>query len=30
MVKVASEWGWRTATVTPLPFVDPQKRIPVS
>ncbi|MEK6689497.1 MAG: glycine cleavage T C-terminal barrel domain-containing protein, partial [Gemmatimonadota bacterium] len=29
-VSVASEWGPRTATVTPLPFVDPQKRIPVS
>ena len=29
-VNVASEWGRRTATVTPLPFVDPQKRIPVS
>ena len=29
-VSVASEWGARTATVAPLPFVDPQKRIPVS
>jgi aminomethyltransferase len=29
-VTVASEWGSRTATVTPLPFFDPQKRIPVS
>ena len=29
-VNVASEWGRRTAKVTPLPFVDPQKRIPVS
>lgn len=29
-VSVVSEWGPRTATVTPLPFVDPQKRIPVS
>ena len=29
-VTVASEWGRRTATVTPMPFVDPQKRIPVS
>jgi len=29
-VNVASEWGRRAATVTPLPFVDPQKRIPVS
>jgi aminomethyltransferase len=29
-VQVASEWGTRTATVTPMPFVDPEKRIPVS
>jgi aminomethyltransferase len=29
-VEVAGEWGRRTATVVPLPFVDPQKRIPVS
>jgi len=29
-VDVASEWGWRTAVVTPMPFVDPEKRIPVS
>jgi len=29
-VKVDSEWGRRTATVTPMPFVDPEKRIPVS
>jgi len=29
-VTVASEWGSRNATVTPLPFFDPQKRIPVS
>ena len=29
-VHVASEWGPRTATVTSLPLVDPQKRIPVS
>ena len=29
-VTIASEWGQRTATVTTLPFVDPQKRIPVS
>lgn len=28
-VKVQSEWGPRTATVTPMPFVDPGKRIPV-
>jgi glycine cleavage system aminomethyltransferase T len=27
---VASEWGDRHATVVPMPFVDPQKRIPVS
>ena len=30
LVSVASEWGQRTAKVTPLPFVDPEKRIPVS
>jgi aminomethyltransferase len=30
LVAVASEWGQRTAKVTPLPFVDPEKRIPVS
>jgi len=29
-VEVASEWGRRTATVVPMPFVDPQKRIPVA
>ncbi|HEX7024181.1 MAG TPA: glycine cleavage T C-terminal barrel domain-containing protein [Gemmatimonadales bacterium] len=29
-VAVDSEWGRRTATVTTLPFVDPEKRIPVS
>jgi aminomethyltransferase len=29
-VDVDSEWGRRTATVTPMPFVDPEKRIPVS
>jgi aminomethyltransferase len=29
-VDVASEWGRRTARVVALPFVDPQKRIPVS
>ncbi|HSB54351.1 MAG TPA: glycine cleavage T C-terminal barrel domain-containing protein, partial [Gemmatimonadales bacterium] len=29
-VEVATEWGRRTATVTALPFVDPEKRIPVS
>jgi aminomethyltransferase len=29
-VNVATEWGPRTARVTPMPFVDPEKRIPVS
>ncbi len=29
-VTVESEWGTRTATVTPMPFVDPGKQIPVS
>jgi aminomethyltransferase len=29
-VRVESEWGRRTATVVPMPFVDPEKRIPVS
>jgi glycine cleavage system aminomethyltransferase T len=29
-VRVESEWGPRTATVAPMPFVDPDKRIPVS
>jgi glycine cleavage system aminomethyltransferase T len=27
---VETEWGTRTATVVPIPFVDPEKRIPVS
>jgi aminomethyltransferase len=27
---VATEWGDRMATVVPMPFVDPEKRIPVS
>jgi aminomethyltransferase len=27
---VESEWGPRTATVVPMPFWDPEKRIPVS
>jgi hypothetical protein len=27
---VESEWGTRTATVVPMPFVDPDKRIPRS
>jgi aminomethyltransferase len=30
VVQVATEWGERTATVTPMPFVDPSKSIPVS
>jgi aminomethyltransferase len=29
-LRVASEWGDRTATVVPMPFVDPEKRIPIS
>jgi glycine cleavage system aminomethyltransferase T len=29
-LRVASEWGERSATVVPMPFVDPEKRIPVS
>jgi glycine cleavage system aminomethyltransferase T len=29
-VDVESEWGRRTGVVTPMPFVDPEKRIPVS
>jgi glycine cleavage system aminomethyltransferase T len=29
-VTVESEWGARAATVTPMPFVDPSKQIPVS
>jgi aminomethyltransferase len=29
-VDVATEWGDRHATVVPVPFVDPEKRIPVS
>jgi aminomethyltransferase len=27
---VETEWGARSATVVPMPFVDPEKRIPVS
>jgi glycine cleavage system aminomethyltransferase T len=27
---VETEWGRRSATVTPMPFVDPEKKIPVS
>ena len=29
-LRVATEWGDRGATVVPMPFVDPAKRIPVS
>lgn len=29
-LRVATEWGDRAATVVPMPFVDPEKRIPVS
>jgi glycine cleavage system aminomethyltransferase T len=29
-LSIASEWGERQATVTPMPFVDPEKRIPIS
>jgi hypothetical protein len=29
-VTVDTEWGARTATVVDIPFVDPDKRIPVS
>ena len=29
-LKVETEWGPRTATVAPMPFIDPDKRIPVS
>jgi glycine cleavage system aminomethyltransferase T len=29
-LRVESEWGSRMATVVPMPFVDPEKRIPVS
>jgi glycine cleavage system aminomethyltransferase T len=29
-LQVETEWGTRTATVVPMPFVDPEKRIPVS
>jgi len=30
VVQVATEWGERTATVTPMPFIDPAKSIPVA
>ena len=29
-VEAETEWGVETATVTPMPFVDPQKQIPLS
>ena len=29
-VTVESEWGTRTGTVVEMPFVDPNKEIPVS
>jgi aminomethyltransferase len=29
-LRVATEWGDRSATVVPMPFVDPEKKIPVS
>jgi len=29
-LSVKTEWGTRGATVTAMPFVDPEKRIPVS
>jgi aminomethyltransferase len=29
-VRVETEWGRRNGTVVPMPFVDPDKRIPVS
>jgi len=29
-LQVETEWGTRTATVVPMPFVDPEKRIPIS
>ncbi|MGZ4430864.1 MAG: glycine cleavage T C-terminal barrel domain-containing protein [Gaiellales bacterium] len=29
-VAVESEWGRRTATVVPMPFIDPEKAIPVA
>jgi glycine cleavage system aminomethyltransferase T len=30
IVDVATEWGDRTATVVPMPFVDPEKAIPAA
>jgi len=29
-LQIETEWGSRDATVVPMPFVDPEKRIPVS
>jgi aminomethyltransferase len=29
-LRIETEWGTRRATVVPMPFVDPEKRIPVS
>jgi aminomethyltransferase len=29
-IAIETEWGTRAATVVPMPFVDPEKRIPVS
>jgi aminomethyltransferase len=29
-LRVETQWGTRSATVVPMPFVDPEKRIPVS
>ncbi|MDQ2964621.1 MAG: glycine cleavage system protein T [Chloroflexota bacterium] len=29
-LEVETEWGKRNATVVPMPFIDPEKRIPVS
>jgi len=28
-LRVETEWGTRSATVVPMPFVDPEKRIPI-
>jgi aminomethyltransferase len=29
-ITIDSEWGTRTGTVVPMPFIDPNKEIPVS
>ena len=29
-LRIETEWGSRDATVVPMPFIDPEKRIPVS